>query len=58
MKVQMRQFYLPNDLLQSLKVLMIHAMNVVKIVAIKSKEMYLAPSHVSQRLFGCDKRLE
>ena len=30
----------------------------IKIVAIKSKEMYLAPSHVSQRLFGCDKRLE
>ena len=29
MKVQMRQFYLPNDLLQSLKVLMIHVMNVV-----------------------------
>ena len=32
--------------------------NMINIVATKSKEMYLAPSHVSQRLFGCDKRLE
>ena len=31
---------------------------VINIVAIFSKEMYLAPSHVSLRLFECDKSLE
>ena len=30
----------------------------INIVAIFSKEMYLAPSHVSRRLFECDKSLE
>ena len=29
-----------------------------KKLATSKKEMYLAPSHVSRRLFECDKRLE
>ena len=31
---------------------------IINIVAISIKEMYLAPSHVSRRLFECDRRLE